>query len=725
MFIRRLIAVTSTVAMSIGGLVLVAAPASAANTKPVDAVYGANAAVDVQRTGPYPTCTAGSPATFNSWTVKSTGSPYSQTAFNDTNSYASARVDLSSVSYYKTIGGTNALTTTAAELKVVANSTSTTPQKFGLEMYVAAGGPQLYWDATANRWTDTSASAVNKPFAEAEGYVYALYSGGFMHEGYSASGSAYYIGTFLMNGTTLPSGYTLTYLPSDTTGDNICDNSSGSYRTYATSAGMNSTNIGGSGTITAPASGAAATPVEIDTLDFDGNGGTCSPTSKSGPRGTWSTALTAENCSRPGYQLTGFATSPTLASGSTFVRPGGPIAFNGSNRLYAIWTIPTTKPDAPTGVVVTPELNALTVSWKAPANDGGTRLRGYTVAMSAAGSSTSRWFFCAVPAERQSCKQPWPATNTKFVAAVAAVSDVGQSNWSAESAPASPYEFTRVEASRNNVLLGLGGSKVEWSGSAPGLTGASVTAQYKVGSAADWTTEAKAAKVNAEGNYSWSKKFPFSANKQPVTVRFTYGSDAATNAFTLTRGAQVGSLSAPRNVKVDVVPNRVKVTWDPPKFDGGEKITGYIMCATSGSSLCRNVGTDGTGILDGLDARRQYTITVAAKTAKGEGPAAKAKQQVSPVEASVVITRRFGQQLSIQAEGAGFTGNAKFRLEEAIAVPGETASRWRWNEIQSFTESREFNRGFTVELDDSYTGETVAVRLVTPNGTVYSRLSRP
>lgn len=721
MFLRRLTALAAASAVALTGLIVTATPASAANTKPVDAVYGANAAVDVQRTGSYPTCTAGSPATFNSWTVKSTGSPYSQTAFNDTNSYASARVDLSSVSYYKTIGGTNALVTTAAELKVVANTTSSTPQKFGLNMYVAGTTNQLWWDATNHRWTDTQGS--NKPFAEDNGYVYALYSGGFMHEGYSTSGSNYYIGTFLMNGTTLPSGYTLTYQPSDTAGDNICSNASGTYLTYATSAGMNSTNIGGSGTITAPASGTTAQTV-IDTLDFDGNGGTCSPKSKQGARGTWSTALTADNCSKPGEELQGFSTSPTNAVGSVFVNPGGAIFFGGSNTFYAVWGKPRTVADAPTGVVAVAGQNKVIVSWKPPANNGGLTITNYLAQAKPSGR------VCVTrltDVDMLTCTMDLPATNTKYTFTAQAINGIGWSAWSAASNAVSPYGFGEVRGSRENVLFGLAGTKVQVGGTAPGLAGLAVTPEYKIGSADQWSREVNAAKVNADGNFSWSKKFPASTNKQNVTVRFTYGDEAISDQLVLARGAQAGSLTAPRNIKVENLPNKVRVTWDPPQFDGGQKITGYILCASSGSTLCRkNLPAEATSSDMNLFAGRQYTITVAAKTAKGEGPAAKAKQQVSPVEASVGITGRFaGQELRIQAQGIGFTGNAKFRLEVATAVAGKPASAWRWKAIESFTQTGNFDRRFTWVLDNSDRGEAVAVRLVTPNGIVYSRISRP
>ena len=453
------------------------------------------------------------------------------------------------------------------------------------------------------------------------------------------------------------------------------------------------------------------------TIDIDPNGGTCGTAKVIGFATTWGNA--PRDCSKPGSIFKGFNTNAGASEAS--IAPGGNLHLTGDNRIYAIYDSPRTA-GAPTDVVAVAGRDKITVSWKAPVDPGSSAITNYLAQASPSGrpcvTRTS-------DANMLSCTFDLRATNTKYSFKVQALNGAGWGPVSAESAAVSPYDFREVSGSRANVLLGLAGTKVETNGAAPGLAGLAVTPEYKVGGAANWTSVANAARVNADGKFSWSKRFPASANKQNVTVRFTYGGDAVSDTLVLSRGGQSGSLTAPRNIKVENVVNRVIVTWDPPKFDGGEKITGYTMCANGAGSLCRNVPADGRGVFQNLATGREYTITVAAKTATRTGPEATAKQKVSPVEASTRITRRLGQEIRVQVEATGFKAGAKFRLESAVAVPGEPASAWRWEELRSFTGSGKVNREYAVELGSLYDGETIAVRLVTSNGTVYSRLSRP
>ena len=462
---------------------------------------------------------------------------------------------------------------------------------------------------------------------------------------------------------------------------------------------------------------AAGNPIPTITIDIDPNGGTCTTAKVSALEGTWVLAPDVNSCSRPGSTFTGFNTS---ADGSGLaIAPGGNLHLTSDNRLFAIYAEPRV-PGTPTDVVAVAGRNAVKVSWKAPVDAGTFPITNFLAQATPSGR------VCVTrqsDADMLSCTFELPATNTQYSFSVQALNGAGWGELSAASSAVSPYDFGMIEASRPNVVFGLGGTKVEASGSAPGLAGKAVTAEYKVGSQRDWTTQANAATVNAQGKFSWSRKFGPSLNKQNVTLRFTYGADTVSGTYVLARGGQAGNLSAPRNIKVENVVNRVKVTWDPPKFDGGETIIGYTMCAKANGSLCRNVSADGQGVFQNLATGRDYTITVAARTATRTGPEATAKQKVSPVEASVRINSRDGERIGVTSQVAGFKGGAKFRLEYAVAVPGAPASTWRWVAFPNVIADGNVNRGFFLPPAD--VDDTIAVRLVTPNGPAYSRLSRP
>ena len=96
------------------------------------------------------------------------------------------------------------------------------------------------------------------------------------------------------------------------------------------------------GTLTAGSGGAAVSvaPVPSFVLNFDGNGGTCVTTS-SGPvaTGGWVAVPLDGNCTRPGYTLIGFSTSPSNDPGGVFIPAGGSTAVTGDNTLYAQWKV--------------------------------------------------------------------------------------------------------------------------------------------------------------------------------------------------------------------------------------------------------------------------------------------------------------------------------------------------------------------------------------------------
>lgn len=467
----------------------------------------------------------------------------------------------------------------------------------------------------------------------------------------------------------------------------------------------------------------AGAPPSI-TLDFDGNGGTCTPSSVTGDQGTWGTALTADQCTNGSRRLAFFSTSPTAGAGATNVRPGGPIYFLEANRLYAIWEFE--KPSPVTDVVATSGLNSLKVTWKPPVSNGGDPINSYCIALRTETNANPfpRCVNSALPLEFTAAL---PATNSKYSFTVFARNAAGSSEPVA-SGPVSPYDIKGVTASRKDVLLGLGGTQVEARGDAPGLAGQTLNVEYKVGTG-QWTTQANAVKVDAASKFRWSNKFPRSSNKNAVSVRFTYGSDAVVGPFVLNRGGEAGDLSAPRNIRVDNQVNKVTVTWDRPKFDGGATITGYTLCAAPGGGIggrmCRSeTGTEGT--FWNLNTRQTYTFTVSAKTAKREGPRGTYAKPVDPTEASIRGAARSFDQLTADVRGEGFKKNSRFRVEMAIPVPGENPRTWNWDEVTSFKEGQDsFRNTLQIPLDASVRGERLILRLVTPTGTVSSRPIRP
>ena len=490
-------------------------------------------------------------------------------------------------------------------------------------------------------------------------------------------------------------------------------------------AGANSTMVGtwtlpNSVQVRASVTSDSTTPAPIVTIDIDPNGGSCSTAKVTGFQGTWANAPGRGDCVRFGREFVSFNTAPD--GSGLWIVPGGNLHLTGDNRLYAIWA--AERPSPVTDVVATPGLNSVKVTWKAPVSDGGSPINSYCIALRTE-ENPNPFPRCSNAAGPLELTFSLPATNTKYTPAVFARNSAGSTEPVA-GAPASPYDIKGVTASRKDLLLGLGGTQVEARGDAPGLAGQALNVQFKVGSAAEWTTVANGVKVNAESRFNWSRKFPASANKKAVTVRFTYGTDAVSGTYVLPRGGGAGDLSAPRNIKAKGELNKISLTWDQPKFDGGAKIIGYTICAQYIGTLCRDVGPAGQGDFRNLLPGAEYSFTVAARTAAKTGPRGKATKQVKFTEASVRVVAREPGLVTILAEGKGFRDTNTIRLEVAIVpTTNQPRDRWRWVEIRTLVGGSRFSKTVEAELGSSYNDQTIAVRLVTPLGSVYSRASRP
>lgn len=381
------------------------------------------------------------------------------------------------------------------------------------------------------------------------------------------------------------------------------------------------------------ADGTAPAPPPIR-LDINGNGGVCTPSFVEGEQGTWGTAPTADKCTFDSRRLIGFSTSPTLASGSVFVPPGGAVYFLTPNLLYAIW--PSTPASAPQEVVATAGVNEVTITWKAPADLGASSISNYLVQANPSGR------VCVTSTVRDqnplSCTMSLAATNTKYTFDVQALNAAGWGEKSAASNAVSPYNVVMGEVSRtqDRILFVKTGSTLSVKGRAPGIAqGTVVTPQIKIGSG-QWVTETRdLPRVGRDQSISWSKKLKKSVNNQPVQVRLTV-LGASVESTPVKIGARAGVATAPRNVKVTFTEARipsqrkVQVSWGASANDGGLPITSYeVSLRVREDSLpatCRVPAnkqltcTLNTGV---LEKGKKYTVNVTAINAKGQSKPAK------------------------------------------------------------------------------------------------------
>ena len=93
---------------------------------------------------------------------------------------------------------------------------------------------------------------------------------------------------------------------------------------------------------------------------------------------------------------------------------------------------------------------------------------------------------------------------------------------------------------------------------------------------------------------------------------------ATTSAATFTY--KKSSPSAPQDLKVTAGKDSASASWKAPVTTGGDKITGYVVTATSKNEKTVSATTTKlSATLTGLVAHKDYVVTVVAKSALGKG----------------------------------------------------------------------------------------------------------
>lgn len=273
-------------------------------------------------------------------------------------------------------------------------------------------------------------------------------------------------------------------------------------------------------TTVVPGVDAAGNTVSLITIDFDGNGGTCTTSKVTGVSGSWGKAPSEKDCTRPGYHFTGWNTSEN--GKGIQIWPRGDINFTGDNRVYAQWFDPGAAvypPGAPTNVVATSMWNDVRINWDAPEYTGSYPITNYLVAT----SPDSKYCITTLQDRKfTQCTMHNLRPGVNYTFTVQALNGGGWGDRSVASNAASPYnlKITKYERKKGN-LFQLFKSTLTISGVTPGYkVGATITPWVKVGDKA-WDQLVKDKfKASEQGTFSWSRKFDRNLNGTPISVKF-------------------------------------------------------------------------------------------------------------------------------------------------------------------------------------------------------------
>jgi RHS repeat-associated protein len=383
---------------------------------------------------------------------------------------------------------------------------------------------------------------------------------------------------------------------------------------------------------TGPASAASnsVTPANLTVpgapTTVSATGGNATATVSFGPPGSnGGAAITSYTAtSNPGGLIASGPASPLVVAGLTdgtaytFTVTATNSVGTGPASAASKSVTPATVPSAPTSVSASGGNAVATVSFAAPANNGGAAITGYTASSSPGGLTASGPGSPLVVAGL--------TNGTAYTFTVTATNSAGTGPASAASNAVTPTSVT-VPGAPTPVSATASNSTATVSFGPPGTNGGAAITSY--------TATSNPGGLIASGPAS------------PLVVGGLTNGTAYTFTVTATNSAGTGPASAASN---SVIPGTVPgaptsvsaaggnliatVSFGPPTSNGGVAITKYTVTSSPGGSVGTGVGSPitVTGLADGTT----YTFTVTATNAVGTGPASAPSNSVTP-EAGLMV----------------------------------------------------------------------------------------
>ncbi len=296
---------------------------------------------------------------------------------------------------------------------------------------------------------------------------------------------------------------------------------------------------------------------------------------------------------------------------------------------------PATVPGVPTGVSATGGQNAsATVTWSAPASNGGSTITGYTVIAADSTHSANGGETCIWTTGSLTCIVSGLTNGDSYTFTVTATNAVGTGPSSSPSSPVTPATVPGAPTI-SNATGGNASATVTWA--APASNGGSTITGYTV-TAADSTHSANGGQCTTSGSLSCTVSGLTNGDSYTFTVTATNtigtGSPSAASKTVTPSPILPG---APTGVSAANAQNASsKVSWTAPADNGGSAISAYTVTAAdattsaNGGQTCKWTSGPLNCTVSGLTNGDRYTFTVTATNAVGTGAASGASNVVIP-----------------------------------------------------------------------------------------------
>ena len=454
--------------------------------------------------------------------------------------------------------------------------------------------------------------------------------------------------TCTITGLTRGQAYTFTVTATNTSGTSTQSTASASV-TIPTTAPDAPTSV------TATVSGTSAT-VSWTAPANDGGSDITSYTATSDPGGETCTTTDTTNCTITGLTIGQAYTFTVTATNNDGTSP--------ASSPSASVTILAVAPDAPTSVQATVSGTSATVSWTAPANDGGADITSYT----ATSNPHSR---TCTTTDTTSCTITGLTRGQAYTFTVTATNSAGTS---AQSTASTEVTISAVAPDApTSVQATVSGTSATVSWTAPANDGGADITSYTATSDPDGdtctTTDGTTTTCTITG-LTRGQAYTFT-----VTATNNAGTSAQSSASTEVT-IPANAPGAPTSVTATVSGTSATVSWTAPANNGGSDITSYTATSNPHSRTCTTTdGTTTTCTITGLTRGQAYTFTVTATNSSGTSAQSTASASVTipavaPDAPTSVTATVSGTSATVSWTAPANNGGADITRYTATSDPG-------------------------------------------------------
>ncbi len=367
----------------------------------------------------------------------------------------------------------------------------------------------------------------------------------------------------------------------------------------------------GAPTSVARVTGDASVTVSWNPPDLDGGSPITGYTVTAAPGGA--------TCQWTEGPLTCIVTGLTNGTAYTFAVTATNIFGTGSPSNPTPPISPRTVPDAPTAVVAVAGNAEATVSWEAPAFNGGAPVTGYIAAAAPGGGS-------CITTTALSCVITGLIAETAYTFTVRALNSAGLGAPSEPSGTVIPLAPEGAPGPPGTVsgMPGDGSVTVTWN--APDDQGSSPVTEYTVIASPDGAT--------CTTNDPETRTCIVAGLVNGISYTFTVraGNAAGTGQASPASAAVVPRTvpGAPHSVTGAPGNGNVTISWSPPEDSGGATITSYLVAASPGNAQCTTGGDSTQCDITGLANGTPYTFTVTASNIAGASQPSSPSAPVAP-----------------------------------------------------------------------------------------------